>query len=69
MFFPKYKRQTHKNFPCLLSPDMNCIDFPCVNYSRLIAFGNKRENKTHRKISHSTVCYFGQAKNYGGQVK
>ena len=34
---------------------MSCIDFPCVNYSRLIAFGKKRENKTHGKISHSTV--------------
>ena len=38
--------------------DMNCIDFPCVNYTRLIAFGKKRENKTHGKVSHSTVSTF-----------
>ena len=37
---------------------MNCIDFSCVNYSSLIAFGKKRENKTHGKISHSTVLQF-----------
>ena len=43
------------NFPFLLSTDMNCIDFPCVNYSRLIVFGKKRGNETHGKISHSTV--------------
>ena len=35
---------------------MKCNDFPGVVYSRLIAFGKKRENKTHGKISHSTVC-------------
>ena len=34
---------------------MKCNDFPGVVYSRLIAFGKKRENKTHGKISHSTV--------------
>ena len=34
---------------------MKCNDFPCVVYFRLIAFGKKQENKTHRKISHSTV--------------
>ena len=36
---------------------MNCIDFSCVNYSRLIAFGKKWENKTHGKISHSTLFH------------
>ena len=29
--------------------------FSCVVYSCLKAFGKKRENKTHGKISHSTV--------------
>ena len=29
--------------------------FSCVVYSRLKAFGKKWENKTHGKISHSTV--------------
>ena len=31
------------------------IDFACVVYSRLKAFEEKRENKTHGKISHSRV--------------
>ena len=34
---------------------MKCNDFPGVVYSRLIAFGKKRENKTHGKISQYTV--------------
>ena len=42
--------------PCPLSPDMYCIVFSCAVYSRLKAFGTKRENKTHWKSSHSTVC-------------
>ena len=45
----------NKSFPCSLTPDMYCIDFFCVVYSRFNAFGKKRENKTHRKIIHSTV--------------
>ena len=37
---------------------MKCNDFPGVVYFRLIAFGKKRENKTHGKISHSTVLSY-----------
>ena len=42
---------------CLLSPDMYCIVFSCVIYYRLKAFKKKRENKTLRKNSHSTVMH------------
>ena len=35
--------------PSLLSPKMYLIVFSCVAYSRLKAFGKKRENKTHGK--------------------
>ena len=53
MFFFVY------NFPVvcrflIFSPDMYCIVFFCVVYSRLKAFGKKRENRNHGKISHST---------------
>ena len=34
---------------------MNCTDFFCVNYSRLIAFREKWENKTQKKNCHSRV--------------
>ena len=44
---------------------MKCNDFPGVVYSRLIAFGKKRENKTHGKISHSTVLETYQPKPEG----
>ena len=39
----------------LFSPDMYSIVFSCFVYSCSKAFGKKRENKTHRIISHSTV--------------
>ena len=30
---------------------MNCLDFPCVNYSRLIAFGKKGKIKHTEKLA------------------
>ena len=51
----KYHWVRTKISPGLLSRDMKCIVFSCVVYFRLKAFGKKRENKPHGKISHSTV--------------
>ena len=49
--------------------------FSCVVYSRLKAFGKKRDNKTHGKISYSTelspVIWFGISQScniVGGRI-
>ena len=51
----KYQWVRTRISSCLLSPKMYCFAFARVVYFRVKAFGKKRENKTHRKISHSEV--------------
>ena len=47
-----------KDFSMFVKSGMYCIVFSCVVYSRLKAFGKIRKNKTHGKISHSTVTRY-----------
>ena len=44
----------NKDFSVLIKSGHVLYCFTCVIYCRLKAFGKKRENKTHGKISHST---------------
>ena len=44
-----------KDFTVFIKSGHVLYYFSCVVYSRLKAFGKKREYKTHGKISHSTV--------------
>ena len=44
-----------KDFSVFIKSGHVMYSISCVVYFRLKAFGNKRENKTHREIGHSTV--------------
>ena len=50
-----------KNFSMFIKSEHVLYYFSCVVYSRLKAFGKKRENKTHRKISLLKISIFFEA--------